>query len=331
MNKLYEKLPHQISVIGSFPFEMEIGYPYDPEDLRPEFKRWLEIQKKARVDFPCVQPHMVHMFLTDPNVEGLKRTNGGYELTDPSELNVRGPVQTEYLKLLQEIAEEIDYSPSGLVVPTTGPFTLSTNISIGGRKLITLEEGVRMVAEKLVSPILKYYSSEFDGFIIRQDEPGASRDSLTSGGVYRGSGFETNFLIEIWNQTHNQINPDNNIPAFHSCGPIGSLPIVLRKVYHLKLFSHEFFTAVGQKNLAKYSPENLEGRLLGYGIVENSSDIESKKEIDRRMQIGINKYGREKLHVHPSCGFGGLSGLLEELEEIIFRKLQLVDYARNIG
>jgi len=356
MHSLYENLHERTSVIGSFPLE-GVKYPLIRKNLnliRSQLKICLKIQQKANVDYPYVQAGMYDQYLTDPNVSGIERTNGGYVTEGVFE--VTGPVQHDTLKYLQKLASELGYEPVGWLIPVTGPFSFSFQIQLKDSKtnsktrLMNISWGIDAIAEYLVKPIIESYDSEFSNNIIRQDEPIVDDNALTRGGIYMKEGLDESYLVKIWDQTTEAIHPEKNIPALHSCGRIGEVGRLLSKTKYLKLFSHEFFTQVDQKepssssettainsyNMDSYTKEYLEGKFLGFGIVDSKTLVmETKEEIENYMKTGINKFGRERLHINPGCGFGGHEPTPElpmsELEKRVFKKLQLVDYARNIG
>ncbi len=319
----------KVSVIGSF--------PYLTGDINQTIKTWLEVQRDTGVDYPCVQPDMIEMFLNDQNVNGISPTNGRWTI-DFDQLNVSCPVQHQYLKIIQQITNEINYEPHGFVIPVTGPFTLGERIVIPNTdmSLLNFPSLIEEFNKKVVIPIVKYYNQFFENCIIRIDEPTAQSGLLTGSGVGRFD-LDSKFIKEIWLTILKEITYKNT-PGIHICGDIRSISLVLEDLSPHTILSHEFFTKDDPygRNINCYDKKNLQKNdlLIGFGCVSSKSlNIESDREIDLRMRKGIEKFGRENIHLNPACGFGGLTSsdiTVIELKEVITKKLRLVDYARHL-
>ena len=323
------KLNDKVSVIGSFPFLTE--------NINQTIKTWLKIQSDTAVDYPCVQPDMIEMFLNDSNVNGVSKSNGRWAI-DFDQLKVTGPVQHLYLNMIQQITKEIDYTPYGFVIPITGPFTLCERIVLPNTdiSLLNFPSLIEDFNKRVVIPIVKYYNQFFENCIIRIDEPIAQSGFLTGSGVGRFN-LDSEFVKRIWLEILEEIT-SKNTSGIHVCGDIGSISIVLEDLVPCTILSHEFFTKDDpyDRNINCYSRKRLQRKdmIIGFGCVSSKSlNIESLRDIDLRMRKGVDKFGRENIHLNPACGFGGLAstGLtMTELRGIITKKLSLVDYARNL-
>ena len=322
---MYDK----VSVIGSF--------PYVTGDIYQAIKTWLEVQRDTGVDYPCVQPGMIEMFLNDENVNGISPTNGRWAI-DFDQLHVSDPVQHQYLKIIQQITNEINYKPHGYVIPVTGPFTLGERIVLPNTdmSLLHFPSLIEEFNKKVIIPIVKYYNQFFEHCIIRIDEPTAQSGILTGSGVGRFD-LDSEFIREIWFKILKEIT-SKNIPGIHVCGDIRSVSIVLEDLSPCTILSHEFFTKddpYGQ-NINCYNKKRLQKNdmMIGFGCISSKSlSFESDREVELRMRKGVEKFGRDNIHLNPACGFGGLTSsdlTMIELKEVITKKLRLVDYARNI-
>ena len=323
------KLDDKVSVIGSFPFL--IG------NFDQTIKVWLEVQRDAAVDYPCVQPDMIEMFLNDSNVNGISPSNGRWTI-DFDQLKVTSPVQLRYLHLIQQIAKEINYTPFGFVIPVTGPFTLCERIVLLNTEISLLHfpSLIEEFNKRVVIPIVKYYNQFFENCIIRIDEPIAQSGFLTGSGVGRFD-LDSEFVEGIWLEILKEIT-SKNTSGILVCGDISSISIVLENLAPRTILSHEFFTKDDPygRNINCYDKKRLQRKdmMIGFGCVSSKSlNIESIRDIDLRMRKGVEKFGRENIHLNPACGFGGLAstGLtITELKEVITKKLSLVNYARNL-
>lgn len=329
MKLKYKKLDDKVSVIGSF--------PYLTGNINQTIKTWLEVQRDTGVDYPCVQPDMIEMFLNDPNVNGVSPSNGRWTI-DFDQLRVSSPVQHRYLKMIQQIAKEIDYKPYGFVIPVTGPFTLGERIILSNTdmSLLHFPSLIEEFNKRIVIPIVKYYNQFFEGCIIRIDEPTAQSGILTGSGIGR---FDLNseFVKGIWLEILKEIT-SKNTSGIHICGDVMSVSIILEDLPPRTILSHEFFTTDDPygRNINCYDKKHLQRNdlMIGFGCVSSKSlNVESIRDIDLRMRKGVEKFGRENIHLNPACGFGGIdsNGLtMTKLKEVITKKLRLVDYARNL-
>jgi len=324
-----KRMDDKVSVIGSF--------PYLTRNICLTIKTWLEVQRDTGVDYPCVQPDMIEMFLNDPNVNGVPPTNGRWTI-DFDQLSVSGPVQHQYLNMIQQIAKEINYEPHGFVIPVTGPFTLGERIVLSNTEmsLLRFPSLIEEFNKRVVIPIVKYYNQFFENCIIRIDEPIAQSGFLTGSGVGRFD-LDSEFVKGIWLEILKEIT-SKNTRGIHVCGDMRSISIVLEDLTPHTILSHEFFTTDDPygRNINYYDKKRLQKNdmIIGFGCVSSKSlKIESNREIDLRMRKGVEKFGRENIHLNPACGFGGLTSTdltMIELKEVIAKKLSLVDYARNL-
>jgi methionine synthase II (cobalamin-independent) len=324
-----KKLDDKVSVIGSF--------PYLTGNIKQTIKFWLSVQRNNGVDYPCVQSDMIEMFLNDPNVNGLSQSNGRWAI-DFDQLRVSGPVQHQYLKIIQQTAKEIDYKPLGFVIPVTGPFTLGERIILPNTEmsLLRFPSLIEEFNKRIVVPIVKYYNQCFENCIIRIDEPIVQSGILTGSGIGKFN-LDSEFVKETWLEILKEISPKNT-SGIHVCGDILSVSIILEDLPHLTILSHEFFTTDDPygRNINCYDKKHLQRNdmMIGFGCVNSKSlSIESVHDIDLRMRKGVEKFGRENIHLNPACGFGGLATMglsMTELKELITKKLRLVDYARNL-
>jgi methionine synthase II (cobalamin-independent) len=297
MPQLYESL----GVIGSFP----------PEPQEGHLRYWLEVQKRAGVDYPCVQGEMIAMFLD--HVEGLEKSNGKYVLTDAP--FVEGPVQTDYLSEILSICEETGYQIAGLTIPLSGPFTLADNIIVPAdlsgesedKPLIHVKELFRAFVEDAVCTIAKEYDARFPGSIIRVDEPIAQKGGLTS---QAGYGLEEGYIQEVLDEVLGKIRSATS--GVHVCGDIAGTALFLYALKNARILSHDF-SVDKPRNFEYYSPEMPDDKILGAGIVSSFNPrvetFEEVKEIYRRM---AKRFGKERLHLHPSCGFRGFMRILRD-------------------
>jgi len=88
--------------------------------------------------------------------------------------------------------------------------------------------------------------------------------------------------------------------CMHVCGSLGNvLDEILR--FNVNVLDFEFSKNPG--NLDILSRRDLEGKMLGYGCVDSSSEeVETVQEIKRRIQKGVELFDPKILLIDPDCG-----------------------------
>lgn len=316
-------LGESVSVIGS--------YPYIPGQTPEDFmEEWLRVQCESGVNYPAAQGArggMVKMFLDNPDVTGFKRSNDGkFELVDENP-RVKGSVYLEDLKRMMEMALEMGYQINGLSIPVTGPFTLASEVTLGGFPIFELDkesrEHVVRILAKFVGDVVAQYDRRFGSSIIRIDEPEAQ------GGSSVCNLFDSNYIAEIWDGIWSRIN--KNIPGIHICGDIRQAAAAIMSTQtptnRVVLISQDFIPdpAGEYNNMGQILPSwvNRTYAMIGAGIVDSGSPVIEKPgnkglvladEYGRTIKpvdaLGLYKqlvelYGRDRITVHPGCGFGG--------------------------
>jgi len=88
--------------------------------------------------------------------------------------------------------------------------------------------------------------------------------------------------------------------CMHVCGSLGNvLDEILR--FNVNVLDFEFSKNPG--NLDILSRRDLEGKMLGYGCVDSSSEeVETVQGIRRRIQKGVERFDPKILLIDPDCG-----------------------------
>jgi 5-methyltetrahydropteroyltriglutamate--homocysteine methyltransferase len=88
--------------------------------------------------------------------------------------------------------------------------------------------------------------------------------------------------------------------CLHVCGGLGNIIDELLK-FNVNVFDFEF--ANNEANLDLISRRDLNGRMLGYGCVDSTTDrIESTAEIRKRIEKGVETFDPKILLIDPDCG-----------------------------
>jgi 5-methyltetrahydropteroyltriglutamate--homocysteine methyltransferase len=88
--------------------------------------------------------------------------------------------------------------------------------------------------------------------------------------------------------------------CLHVCGGLGNIIDELLK-FNVNVFDFEF--ANNPANLDLLSRRDLNGRMLGYGCVDSTTDrIESTAEIRKRIEKGVETFDPKILLIDPDCG-----------------------------
>ena len=88
--------------------------------------------------------------------------------------------------------------------------------------------------------------------------------------------------------------------CLHVCGNLGNILDELLK-YNVNVFDFEF--ANNPANLDLLSRRDLNGRMIGFGCVDSTTDrIESTAEIRKRIEKGVETFDPKILLIDPDCG-----------------------------
>ena len=88
--------------------------------------------------------------------------------------------------------------------------------------------------------------------------------------------------------------------CMHVCGNLGNVLDELLK-YNVNVFDFEF--ANNPANLDLLSRRDLNGRMIGYGCVDSTTDrIESTAEIRKRIEKGVEIFDPKIMLIDPDCG-----------------------------
>jgi 5-methyltetrahydropteroyltriglutamate--homocysteine methyltransferase len=107
--------------------------------------------------------------------------------------------------------------------------------------------------------------------------------------------------ISVAKQAIEQITAGLHTPVcMHVCGNLGNVLDELLK-YNVNVFDFEF--ANNPANLDLLSRRDLNGRMIGYGCVDSTTDrIESTAEIRKRIEKGVEIFDPKIMLIDPDCG-----------------------------
>ncbi|PKL65716.1 MAG: methionine synthase [Methanomicrobiales archaeon HGW-Methanomicrobiales-3] len=107
--------------------------------------------------------------------------------------------------------------------------------------------------------------------------------------------------LAIAKQAVELIGSSVRIPiCMHVCGSLGNVLDEILK-FNVNVLDFEFSKNPG--NLDILSRRDLEGKMLGYGCVDSSSEeVETVQEIKRRIQKGVELFDPKILLIDPDCG-----------------------------
>lgn len=166
----------------------------------------------------------------------------------------------------------------------TGPTTLAHGLHISTPMYRNKEELVPDLAAALLA---EARALEAAGITLLQiDEP------ILSTGIAD---------LAVAKQAVEMITAGLRIPVcMHVCGNLGNVLDELLK-YNVHVFDFEF--ANNPANLDLLSRRDLNGRMIGFGCVDSTTDrIESTAEIRRRIEKGVEIFDPKIMLIDPDCG-----------------------------
>jgi len=107
--------------------------------------------------------------------------------------------------------------------------------------------------------------------------------------------------LAIGKQAVEMITSSVRVPTcMHICGNIGNVIDEILK-YNVHVFDFEFSN--NQANLDIISRRDLTGHMLGYGCVDNTTDVvETVPEIRKRIDKAVEYFDPKILLIDPDCG-----------------------------
>lgn len=166
----------------------------------------------------------------------------------------------------------------------TGPTTLAHGLHISTPMYRNKDELVPDLAAALLA---EARALEASGIALLQiDEP------ILSTGIAD---------LNIAKQAIDMITSGLRTPVcLHVCGNLGNILDELLK-YNVNVFDFEF--ANNPANLDLLSRRDLNGRMIGYGCVDSTTDrIESTAEIRKRIEKGVEIFDPKIMLIDPDCG-----------------------------
>ena len=166
----------------------------------------------------------------------------------------------------------------------TGPTTLAHGLHISTPMYRNKEEMVPDIAAALLA---EARALEASGIALLQiDEP------ILSTGIAD---------LNVAKQAIDMITSGLRTPVcLHVCGNLGNILDELLK-YNVNVFDFEF--ANNPANLDLLSRRDLNGRMIGYGCVDSTTDrIESTAEIRKRIEKGVEIFDPKIMLIDPDCG-----------------------------
>ncbi|MEM2534396.1 MAG: hypothetical protein QXD12_01170 [Candidatus Nezhaarchaeales archaeon] len=244
--------PLTTTTIGSFPLPPSIE----------GFKKSLEIQVKAGVDYPALPQleDFCTIFLRDiaKKGRGIEERGGTYLLTGPIE-PPKEPTIMQDVALAITTLKELNVNKR-IKAQITGPFTLSSMVKFLDKTAMSYPDLVESFADamsEIASSVLSFEEVE----VIFVDEP-----TLYYALWY---GYDENFVANALNRVFRKLGRSVE-RGLHVCGDVRGLSRVTLKL-DVDVLHHEFtgFT----RNFEAYKPEEVvkSGKMLGIGAVSSKS------------------------------------------------------------
>jgi 5-methyltetrahydropteroyltriglutamate--homocysteine methyltransferase len=111
--------------------------------------------------------------------------------------------------------------------------------------------------------------------------------------------------------------------CMHVCGNLGNVIDELLK-FNVAVFDFEFANNPG--NIDLLSRRDLNGKMIGYGCVDSTTDkVESVSDIRKRIERGVGIFGEKNMLIDPDCGlrmrtreaaFAKLKNMAEAAKEV---------------
>jgi methionine synthase II (cobalamin-independent) len=301
--------PLTTTTIGSFPLSPSLE----------DFKRSLEVQVKAGIDYPALPQleDFCAIFLNDvvERGRGVEKRGRDYVLTGPIE-PPREPAIARDLASASKIIKGLGFE-GNIKAQVTGPFTLSSVVKLLDKSAMSYPDVVESFADALayiLSSIACFEAVE----VVFVDEP-----ALYYALWY---GYEEKFAIDVLNRTFRDLSRGIE-RGLHVCGDVRGLSRVTLKL-NVDVLHHEF--AGFPKNFEAYSPAELAraNKLLGVGAVttkplDSEVKVEGAQEVEELLRRAMKLYG-PRVVVAPDCGFRGLAELMkgDEAMNVVFQKLK---------
>jgi len=310
--------PLTTTTIGSFPLPPGIE----------EFKRSIEIQVKAGIDYPAL-PQLEDfclIFLRDiaERGKGLERKGEIFVLTGPIE-PPKEPAIIQEVALAITTLKELGLQ-EGLKIQVTGPLTLSSLVKFLDKTAMSYPDIVESFADA-IADILASASSFEEVKVAFIDEP------TTYYALWHG--YDEKFVINIINRALKKLGRDVE-KGIHICGDARGLSRVTLNL-HVDIIHHE--VAGFPKNFDAYNPAELikANKMLGIGVVttkpvDTTINIESEQEVEELIKRALERYD-QRIVIAPDCGFRGLMEVadFEEAFKATYLKLKVMsDATRKI-
>jgi 5-methyltetrahydropteroyltriglutamate--homocysteine methyltransferase len=189
----------------------------------------------------------------------------------------------------------------------TGPSTLAHGLHLSTHMYRNKEEVALDLAAALV---VEARALEATGIALLQiDEP------ILSTGIAD---------LAIAKQAVEMIGASVHIPiCMHVCGNLGN---VLDEILKFNVNVLDFEFSKNPANLDILSRRDLDGKMLGYGCVDSSSEeVETVPEIKKRIQKGVEYFDPKILLIDPDCGMR-----MRSRESAYWKLKNMCDAAREV-
>ncbi|RPI38653.1 MAG: methionine synthase [Methanoregulaceae archaeon] len=261
------------TVVGSYPVVKGGGFMSFLDPLRPAVETAVGDQIAAGIDI-----------ISDGQVRGDMIGAFASHLPGIRDQEVIGRIQPAAGPItVADTKYAISKSPKvkGII---TGPTTLAHGLHISTPMYRNKDELVPDLAAALLA---EARALEAAGIALLQiDEP------ILSTGIAD---------LNVAKQAIDMITSGLRTPVcLHVCGNLGNILDELLK-YNVNVFDFEF--ANNPANLDLLSRRDLNGRMIGYGCVDSTTDrIESTAEIRKRIEKGVEIFDPKIMLIDPDCG-----------------------------